>query len=759
MASSTMACRPTARSSSASTGRPNRAGAPTSDATRTGSPSYASTRGSRTAAARARAWRCASRARSRARPPPSSARCATTRSWCGATAAVGEVTVDPTPFTVVLATNPRHAPGTRLLFVHDNACVDAVVEPWPESDIDIKEGSRHCLSVEGRQVSGWLTKVTKDGATDNLKPADDGDESHFILTSSKALAVRAGCDPQQSEKTGTVNPKTPLRVLEVRETEEFGIRAYVSTIPGQAITVTAALNEFNHSVQRFPSVAEYEAARANYLEDIVVREALVEDAITGNNLRIKDQTLHISTATDAADNCAAHPGRVERDERARPRRAAADALAQPRQRLPLDAAGARARGAGHRQDVDGQAGRLHARRPAAARRRRRTTASAWCRSSSSCSASSTCCARAPRTSSARARCSSGTSSPSTPARSTRRGATMLMQAYEMRALIVLLDGVDEAAGLRDQIEDFVHKEIVPSATACSSPRAPRASACDVLEDLCGDEPVPAHQRAAAARDQHPDAGQHLLRPPALAGRGAQAARRRLPQGRRRRSRRPRDAVGAQRGWPRRLDARVRPRGAAAGPERLALRRGDARGSSRATSVDSTPRCGREGTRCGGISCCSTHRRRLRSCQRDVGDGVSRRRARGVVLLPRAGGGHCRERAPQVAVQLGVLLQKQRRPRPRRRDRPRPAKAKGEERGAKRGDAQGATPKAAQGAGAATKREARAVTGGSSLGRAVAAHRARTDEIYVVHEHMQPTLRGGRQEAGRRGGRTRGREAQ
>ena len=61
----------------------------------------------------------------------------------------------------------------------------------------------------------------------------------------------------------------------------------------------AALNEFNHSVQRFPSVAQYEGARANYLEDIVVREALVEDAITGNNLRIKDQTLHISTATDA----------------------------------------------------------------------------------------------------------------------------------------------------------------------------------------------------------------------------------------------------------------------------------------------------------------------------------------------------------------------------------------------------------------------------------------------------------------------------
>ena len=39
---------------------------------------------------------------------------------------------------------------------------------------------------------------------------------------------------------------------------------------------------------------------------------------------------------------------------------------------------------------------------------------------------------------------------------------MLTQAYEMRALVVLIDGVDEAAGLRDEIEAFVHKELVPS---------------------------------------------------------------------------------------------------------------------------------------------------------------------------------------------------------------------------------------------------------------------------------------------------------
>jgi hypothetical protein len=39
---------------------------------------------------------------------------------------------------------------------------------------------------------------------------------------------------------------------------------------------------------------------------------------------------------------------------------------------------------------------------------------------------------------------------------------MLLQAYEMRAVVILLDGVDEAAGLRDIVEAFVHYELVPS---------------------------------------------------------------------------------------------------------------------------------------------------------------------------------------------------------------------------------------------------------------------------------------------------------
>ena len=124
----------------------------------------------------------------------------------------------------------------------------------------------------------------------------------WISTRKKAVAIHSGTDPNNSEKIGLLTNKMPVRVLEKRLTEANGVRAYISTIPSQAnILYTVALNEFNHSVQRFPSVGDYEAARANYLEDIVVREAHVEDAITGNNLRIKDQTLHISTATDVQD--------------------------------------------------------------------------------------------------------------------------------------------------------------------------------------------------------------------------------------------------------------------------------------------------------------------------------------------------------------------------------------------------------------------------------------------------------------------------
>ena len=43
---------------------------------------------------------------------------------------------------------------------------------------------------------------------------------------------------------------------------------------------------------------------------------------------------------------------------------------------------------------------------------------------------------------------------------------MLLAAYELRTLIVILDGVDEASGLKQEVEDFVLKTTLSHLTQC-----------------------------------------------------------------------------------------------------------------------------------------------------------------------------------------------------------------------------------------------------------------------------------------------------
>ena len=71
-----------------------------------------------------------------------------------------DLTVDPTPFTVVVSSNVRHAAGVRLLVVHENASTDATVEPWPGGKVEYVDSNRHLLSCAGKVVSGWITMVT-----------------------------------------------------------------------------------------------------------------------------------------------------------------------------------------------------------------------------------------------------------------------------------------------------------------------------------------------------------------------------------------------------------------------------------------------------------------------------------------------------------------------------------------------------------------------------------------------------------------------
>ena len=369
---------------------------------------------------------------------------------------MGESTVDPTPLSVVRTSNPRHRPSTRLFFLYDKHPVDAVVEPGERGErYDVKEGSRHRLKFVSGHMMGWVTASDKEGA-EQLRPPKEGPDDGSVLqvVSAKALVVHSGSDAKDTGRVGSLPPKTLVNVHEARTLPDGTRRVFISSIvAADAVTHTAALNDFNHAPQRFRNVAEYEAARNLYNEDIVEREALVEDAITGNLLRIKDQTLHVSTAADIGDNTWIPPEWRVDDVR--------DLVT-----LLLQSSPARANGSHSAQPTLVRAG------PG--------TGKTWMTK------------QAVFTLADRLRSSVGVGIRLVPVVVfvqrivflIREGASggllslyvesayagkkfdswrkMLIQAYEMRALIVLIDGVDEAAGLRDEIEDFIHQELVPS---------------------------------------------------------------------------------------------------------------------------------------------------------------------------------------------------------------------------------------------------------------------------------------------------------
>ena len=100
---------------------------------------------------------------------------------------------------------------------------------------------------------------------------NDG-EGHttYVVISYKPLVCRLGA-PTESDKSGMISPKQIVAVFETKDLKDGTVRAHVATMKGAPVVVSAALNEFNHSVQRFPTSAEYAAARSNYLEHIVIK--------------------------------------------------------------------------------------------------------------------------------------------------------------------------------------------------------------------------------------------------------------------------------------------------------------------------------------------------------------------------------------------------------------------------------------------------------------------------------------------------------
>ena len=258
--------------------------------------------------------------------------------------------LDARPDTAERTTRPAYRRGDHLVVLYKNVCRDAIVLGWTGHEEGTQHGGRHRIRYAPLSLS------------------DD--------TAAAAADFAAGGDGGGGDGGG---------LLEVEEE-------------------TRDLNDMNHAVQRFTNIDAYEEVRRVYCGDIVTAEDKVEDAITGNQLRIEDQLIYVATQVRDLQRSPTSPhvspelptsphvsytslmtfaellvsmvpsiecgkealesGRrgMEHDPRRQAaHRAPPQAFQFPSPRHPRCPAGARARGPGHRQDMDGQAGGLHPR--------------------------------------------------------------------------------------------------------------------------------------------------------------------------------------------------------------------------------------------------------------------------------------------------------------------------------------------------------------------------------------------------------------
>ena len=397
-----------------------------------------------------------------------------------------EDVVDASPSTCVPTSSRRYPVGAKLLVLHEGACSDATVEDW-QGPIEPKEGSRHRLWLaQGGAVFGWVTCKTTSG-TNNLIPAtaevpEGADametaarvaqgEIEFLVgdtmkvVTPQPLVMRAGC-PLSTGRVGVLPPGTAVRLLETR-LHDGGLRARVERVAAEedAVVITADLNEVNHSVQRFPSAAEYESARSSYCDEVRKQLEFVEDAITGSDLPIAEQVIYVNAGeySDQAKNMRPEWKAVREGIDL------VEVLLKPSKRRPegmhtaqpgLVVAGP---GTGTtwmvRQVVHSMATRLtdsDAMGEGGVRlvpvivfvqrivRLLRETG------------------QDPKLVVTKRRMMPWYIENEFPGKALKLFRECLCQAYDMRALVIMVDGVDEAASLRLHVEEFIQYELVPS---------------------------------------------------------------------------------------------------------------------------------------------------------------------------------------------------------------------------------------------------------------------------------------------------------
>ena len=356
--------------------------------------------------------------------------------------------LDPRPDNCLRTTRPSHAEGTRILMLHKATMKDATVLEWlggkqpdpTEESSPVALGGRHVVRLE-------IPKAAP--------PADQ--------------AVTGG--ESAGETAGT---------------------------PAVADELTCSLNEFNHSVQRFASAADFERCRLAYCKDIISSEDKVEDAITGNELRIEDQLI-----------CVAAQNIGETIKHADERWQKISDVHQLVELLLLPSM-LRSRGVHLAQPTLVRAGpgtgKTWMVKQAAFLLAKRLSSDdcAKCKNHTSVDRPSSCehggmrlvpllvyvqrIVRLVR--------EQGDESQIIPALIRKRAMlnwyiennfegeqrTMLQQAHEMRSLIVLIDGVDEAAGMKEVIEDFVHKEVAVSGNRLVVTSRPEGVRLELYEE-------------------------------------------------------------------------------------------------------------------------------------------------------------------------------------------------------------------------------------------------------------------------------------
>ena len=313
-------------------------------------------------------------------PPPSPDLIAL-RSFASQEAGVkSEVIVDLQPATVVPTAGPGFSRGQKIILLHKNKLVDAVVMEWC-GITNFQEGSRHMVNV-------------------------------------KAPGAATGA------------PAWP------------------------------SLNVFNHVAAPALAVADFEELRNRYCAFLISSQDTVEDAITGNSLPIKEQLIFME-AVDVKDGCKppdymtvnAVPQLITLCARPSPNRVHGGHVAQPvlcragpgtgktwmiKQSLFLlasallgDAAGDGVRLMPFVVYVQRVVRLLseHGEDPSVLLANPEGLMRWYIRNEFA---------------------------------DHKERCQLLLLAYDLRALVILVDGVDEAAGMRDIVEAFVHYELVVS---------------------------------------------------------------------------------------------------------------------------------------------------------------------------------------------------------------------------------------------------------------------------------------------------------